>query len=259
MSLNGLRPASMHGLVMAGGAGSRMRASGAQEPKPLVAVGGVSVLERNIAALVRAGVRDVTVAASRGHEDIARFVDGAAARVRAVGGTLGLVQEDRPLGSLGVAGIVGKDEDHVVVVNADNVTALDLRRVVEHHVGGDAAMTIGVHREAFTMPFGRVVADVHGRVRAYDEKPTATFTVSSAVCVLAPAARDELRPPRFVMLADFVNGLLTSGAHVASFPHDAPWVDVNDLAARQRAEVMVAADPDRFPTLASLATTGALR
>ncbi|HKE16415.1 MAG TPA: NTP transferase domain-containing protein, partial [Kofleriaceae bacterium] len=51
------------GLILAGGAGERMRRSGGPDaPKPLAMVRGASLLERNLCALIGADVRAIWVA-----------------------------------------------------------------------------------------------------------------------------------------------------------------------------------------------------
>ena len=46
---------------MAGGAGERMRRSGEDVPKPMVAVLGIPLVEWNVTALLRAGITDVAL------------------------------------------------------------------------------------------------------------------------------------------------------------------------------------------------------
>ncbi len=56
---------SVAGLVVAGGAGERMSRSGSTVPKPLVKIRGVTLLERNVFTLLRAGITDIHVAVPR--------------------------------------------------------------------------------------------------------------------------------------------------------------------------------------------------
>jgi NDP-mannose synthase len=237
------------GLVVAGGSGERMRRSGGGRAKPLVPVNGVPLLEYALAALLAADIDRLAVATATAQPEVSRFVDEhCRPLVEACGGSLQLIEETTPLGSIGAAGIVGDWADEVVVVNADNLGALDLGAMSALHRREGAAMTIAVHEEPFTMPFGQVTTS-GARVLAYAEKPTTTFTVCSAYSVLGRAALARLRPTRFAMLPGLVGELLGEGAPVVAYHHDAPWVDVNDLTARARAEDLVGRRPDLFPTL----------
>jgi NDP-sugar pyrophosphorylase family protein len=42
------------------------------------------------------------------------------------------------------------------------------------------------------------------------------------------------------------NRLLAAGELVAAYPHQAPWIDVNDLAAVQRAEQLLSEHAEAF-------------
>ena len=237
------------GVVMAGGAGERMRRSGVQRPKPLLAVGGEPLLARCFGALLAAGVSDLMVTTPGTLTDIGEFaMRTCRPAVEARGGRLTVIVEDEPLGSLGGIGLLPPSVAQVLVVNADNLSGLDLRRVLDIHEASGAAMTVTIREELFTMPFGEVVVAGDG-VIGYTEKPTVSFTVCSAVSVLGPSALERLRPPRFVMLPHLVNELLAVGQPVAACRDDAPWVDVNDVAALDRAEELVEHHGASLPSL----------
>lgn len=253
--MSGRIDGTVSGLVVAGGEGRRMLESGITEPKPLVEVAGATLLERNLATLLAAGIADITVASAASTASVGRFVETRCRpAVARLGGRLRLVEEDPPLGSIGAVGLVD-DSEHVVVVNADNVTTLDLPSVIAHHVRAGADTTIAVHDHSFTMPFGHVTLD-GTQVVAYDEKPTVRFRVSSAVTVVGPAGMARLRPARFAMLPAFANELLADGGRLEAFVHDARWIDVNDHEAKLHADALVAADPEAFPTFTSLLAGG---
>ena len=64
--------------------------------------------------------------------------------------------------------------------------------------------------------------------------------------VLAPEARDAIERGENVGLPALANRLLERGCHVHAFVHDAPWIDVNDLASAARAEALYAEHRHRF-------------
>jgi dTDP-glucose pyrophosphorylase len=232
------------GLIVAGGSGERMRRSGAVPPKPLVPIRGVTLLERNVVALLRAGIADLHVAVSANGQ-VAEFARSRCSRIaESLGATLTLIEETHPLGSIGAAAYL-QDRTEVVVVNADNLSSLDLRAMVAAHQRSGAAMTIAVHDQAFPIPFGEIALD-GDQVIAYREKPSFTVRVCSAFSVLGSEALGHLRPGETVGLPAFANRLLERGAPVRAYQHDAPWIDVNDLAAVERADALVSGHADEF-------------
>ena len=233
------------GLIIAGGAGERMSRSGATVPKPLVAVRGLTLLEWNLFALLKAGIRDLHVAVSARADTVVRFARSHCDKVaKALGATWSVIAEDPPLGSIGAAAFL-EDRDAVLVVNADNLTSLDLRAIVAAHQMNGAALTLAVHDQAFPIPFGQVAME-GDRVVAYREKPALVVPICSAVSVLSEEALASLQPGEKIGLPAFTDRMLSRGADVRSFRHTAPWIDVNDLAAVERAEVLLAAHSKEF-------------
>jgi NDP-sugar pyrophosphorylase family protein len=221
---------------MAGGGGQRMRASGVMLPKPLVPVAGVPLIEWNLRALLLHGLEQVVVAVPGDESAIAGFVrERLVPQAAAAGASMRVLTEATPLGNIGCAGLL-RDTGDVLVVFADNITALDLRALLAHHLAGEAVMTLASHDEPFQLPYGRIELAGDDRVLAYFEKPELALTVSSGTAVLSPAATALLPVDRPTGMADLARELLRAGLPVRAFRHQAPWVDVNDAAAIARAE-----------------------
>jgi NDP-mannose synthase len=233
------------GLIVAGGKGQRMVQSGSTVPKPLVRVRGATLLERNIFALLRAGVTDVFLAVSAQAHMVRRFAESRGRTIgEALNARVSVIAEDEPLGSMGAVAFL-RDWHTVLVLNVDNLTSLDLRAMVTDHQRHDAALTLAVHDEAFSMPFGGVVVEA-GRVVAYQEKPTLKVPICSAISVLSSRAVAEVRPGERIGLPALANRLLHQGREVRAFYHQAAWIDINDLQAVERAEGLVAAHADEL-------------
>jgi NDP-mannose synthase len=232
-------------LIMAGGQGERMRAAGASTPKPLVPIRRVPLLERNLLTLLRWGFHDIVVAAPAHTPAIADFVRGRCKAVAAAQGAhLRLFEETTALGNIGAAAEVERCDGELLVVYADNLTSLDLTALVRHHRHADAALTSAVHLEPFRIPFGEVeVRD--GLIVAYHEKPERRVLIASGLFVLGPTAIAHIPRGRSTGVSWLANRLLAAGERVAAFAHDAPWIDVNDVAAIGRAEQLVA-DAEAF-------------
>jgi NDP-mannose synthase len=226
-------------LVMAGGRGTRMHAGGVPTPKPLVPIRGVPLIERNVLALLYAGFRDIVVAVPSHTPAVAEF---AGTRGRALadvfGARLELFEESQPLGNIGAAGEIELEGSELLVVYADNLTALPLGALVEHHRCTGAALTCAVHLESFRIPFGEV--EVAGDLLvAYREKPERRVRVSSGLYVLGSAATGSLTRGERTEISWLVNRLLAAGQRLVVYPHVAPWIDVNDTGAIARAETLV--------------------
>jgi NDP-sugar pyrophosphorylase family protein len=217
-----------------------MRAAGSSTPKPLVPIRGVPLLERNLLALLHSGFQDIVVAAPAHTPAIADFVRGRCRALAASQGAhLRLFEETTALGNIGAAAEVARPDGDLLVVYSDNLTTLDLNALVRHHSGADAALTLAVHHEPFKIPLGEVEVQ-GGLIVAYHEKPERRILVSSGLFVLSPTAIAHIPRGQCTGVSWLANRLLAAGERVAAFPHDAPWIDVNDVAAIGHAEQLVA-------------------
>lgn len=234
-------------LVMAGGRGGRMRASsGCTVPKPLVAVHGVPLLERNLVMLLGTGFRDIYVAVSQYAPDVVQFVETRGAELAAkANASVRCLIESRPLGNIGAAAELGDLARPILVVFADNLITLNLNDLLARHKLSRAALTVATHVEPFRIPYGEVrVAE--GRITAYLEKPELRIHVSSGTYVLGPDTLGLIPRGQRMDIAELVNRALDRGSLVVSFAHETCWIDVNDAASLRRAEELVASRPDVF-------------
>jgi len=223
------------------------RSTGEGTPKPLVRVCGVPLLERNLYMLLRAGVARIVVAVPGHSPDLCQFAQTRCVQIgKARGADVEVLVEESPLGTIGAAALVQAPPDaSLLVVNADNLTDLDLADLAGRHLDSSAALTVATHRHPFRIPFAEVSTQ-NGRVLAYREKPTFQVQVSSAVYLLGPAARAVMRPREPLDVPDLVARLLADGEAVESFQHEAAWIDVNDAKALEAAEVLLAGRRDNF-------------
>ena len=232
-------------LVMAGGGGQRMRLSGATHPKPLMPVRGVPLLERNLYALLAARIDDIVIAAPASPSKIGEFARGRGALLaKLAGAELRVIEEQSPLGTIGAAALAGEGARSLLVVNADNLTTLDLRAFVEEHEATGADMTMASHLHPMRLPYGELLLD-GTRVLEYREKPTHRFRVCSAIYALCPRAIALLDGTR-CDAPDLARRVIAAGGSVRAKDHDAPWIDVNDVEAVAAAERLVAEHEGAF-------------
>jgi dTDP-glucose pyrophosphorylase len=226
-------------VIMAGGRSTRMRPNAGSSHKALVRVMGVPMLERNLCALLSAEIHDIVVAINANEPEIAAYVrDRGQELARARRATLDCLQEITPLGTIGVARELRDRSDALLVVNVDNLTAIDLSELVGAHRRTSAALTIATHMAELQIPFGEVEI-MGGQITAYTEKPVKRIRISSGTYVLSAKACGLIREGRRTDLPDLFATLLQQGETIQPFEHNAAWIDVNDAAAADEAEKLI--------------------
>ena len=223
-------------LVMAGGRSQRMRAGGCGLHKALRTVGDVPLIEWSLTALRGCPLAHVFVSLSAGETDIAQWMVAHGPRLsREVRVNLSLVVEEEPLGTIGAIALLPCMFDHVLVVNVDNVTNLDLGMLLAAHTASNAAVTIACHEQSFRIPFGRLEVSGEHVVR-YCEKPEIAVPISSGTYVFARRAIDLVAVRARMDVPRLVELLIAGGDEVRVFRHSAVWLDVNDEVSLSAAE-----------------------
>lgn len=238
-----VRANEAHGVLQAGGRGARMLVAGREEPKPLLRVAGVPMVERLLHAMVQGGIRRVTVVAGwKGDlvEEHLRGLDGFPADLR-----LDCIQETSPRGNVGGIAAVDVSEPRVVLCFGDLVTDLDFAELLDVHERRACDVTLTSHHESIRLRLGELAVDGDD-VTGYREKPEKRFLICSGIAVLERRVLACIDPDRPSGLSDLVTAALARGHSVTHWTHGAFWMDVNtpeDLALANRALAAGSASP----------------
>lgn len=173
----------MKAAVMAGGLGRRLRPLTSDRPKPLVEVGGKTIIEWQIEWLRRHGISSVVILAGYLREVLIEHL-GSGSRY---GVKASYVVEDEPLGTGGAL----RNAEHVlsdsvfVALNGDVITNLDLGRLVRELVSSNAVAAIAL--VPLRSPYGIVKLRGDGYVESFEEKPVLReYLINAGVYAMKP-------------------------------------------------------------------------
>ncbi len=184
-------------VILAGGRGTRLAEVSGGLPKPLVPVGGVPVIERQIALLARYGVNEVFLTTRHLAERLEAYLgDGSRLGVQ-----LEHVRETEPLGTAGgVAALRDRLRESFLVVYGDVLVNMDLQRLLAFHAARGAVATLVVHPNDHPYDSDLVAFEEDGRVTGFHPTPRAADTpdlanqVSAAFYALSTLALDYIEP-----------------------------------------------------------------
>ncbi len=176
--------------LLAAGEGRRMRPLTSSVPKCLLPVRGTPLLGIWLELLGRHGVTDVLVNLHHLHEQVGDFLRSAEPAVRVTA-----AYEERLLGSAGT--VLGNrefvdGEAEFLVIYADNLTNVDLSRMVRFHRDREEPLTLGVVPTDRPWEKGIVVVDEDGRAIDFEEKPARPRSrlANAGIYVARPAVFD---------------------------------------------------------------------
>jgi dTDP-glucose pyrophosphorylase len=221
-------------VIMAGGEGVRLRPLTNTIPKPMVDIGGVPMLERQIERLARAGVRRVYISVNYlSHVIEQHFGDGS---------TFGLeiryLREQERLGTAGALSLLPeRPAAPILVMNGDILTTSDFGSLFEFHEINGAEITVAAVDYRVNIPYGVIKCD-GPLVTELSEKPSQRFLCNAGIYALSPSCLDLLVPATFTNITDLIDTCLQRRRTVAVFPVHEYWSDIGTPDDLERARAM---------------------
>jgi mannose-1-phosphate guanylyltransferase / phosphomannomutase len=227
----------MKAVVMAGGAGSRLRPLTISRPKPMVPIVNKPVMAHILDLLKRHGITDIIVTVQYMADDIQdNFGDG-----HNIGMNIQYSVEEVPLGTAGsVKNAQAMLDDTFLVISGDALTDFDLTEIIAQHKARKAMATLTLYRVPNPLEYGVIVLDASGRVQRFLEKPSwgeiISDTVNTGIYVLEPQVLDYFEPDTpFDFSKDLFPILLQRGDPLYGYIASGYWCDVGNFQEYMRA------------------------
>jgi mannose-1-phosphate guanylyltransferase len=214
-------------MIVAGGAGTRLRPLTLTTPKPLLPFCGAPFLIGVIRRLAAVGVDRVLLVVGADTAPFGILADDAAAH----GVSVEAVPEPEPLDTAGgVRAALDRVRGTFLVLNGDILTGVDLAAVTATHARAGAAATLVLTRVEDTSTYGVCVRD-GTRITDFVEKPPpgtlpGQDAINAGTYVLEPEAMARFEEGRLSFERTVFPGLVAAGAHIEGFVDDGVWADL---------------------------------
>jgi dTDP-glucose pyrophosphorylase len=220
-------------VVMAGGEGRRLRPLTENMPKPMLPVGGVPLLERQIRGMVSRGLKRIFISTNYlGHLIEEHFGNGDC-----VGAQIEYLKEDKKLGTAGALSLLPqRPSGALLVINGDVLTMSDYGRMLDFHLQNRSLMTVAAVEYNIEIPFG-VIETSGVYARELREKPSQRYLCNAGMYVLSPEALEAIPSNQFYNMTDLIEAAIESGQKVSVYPVHEFWTDIgspSDLANAQQ-------------------------
>jgi NDP-sugar pyrophosphorylase family protein len=218
-------------IIMCGGRGRRLEPLTSSIPKPLVEVGGESILKHKIEFYKTQGFRDYIFCV--GYKsglivDAVKNIRGINAEFSDAGESAGILER--------IEKVKEKIEGDAIVTYGDTFTDLDLNALLAGHCKSDSAVTIVT--APIVNPFGLVEIAPDSSVTSFKEKPVLNYYIGYHV--VSRKAFDFV--PQFVVnkpdgegLVMFFKMLIGMGC-LGSFEHSGTQITFNTMEEHKIAE-----------------------
>jgi NDP-sugar pyrophosphorylase family protein len=210
-------------VIMGGGEGVRLRPLTYVIPKPLLPLGPYTVIEHIIKNLVQNKIEEIYIMVLYQPEKFnicLKYQDKYGVKIK-------IVNEEDKMGTIG--GIVKIKNELLtgpfLVVNADLITKVDVKKMFSRHNKQKASLTLGIKEYSYVIPYGVVLLDAQGRYADVKEKPKEDCLVCAGINIFSPTVFNYVNGAR-VDLPEIIERLKADGQKVATYRISGPWIDI---------------------------------
>lgn len=227
----------MKAVVLAGGAGSRLRPLTIERPKPMVPVVNKPVMAHIFDLLKRYNITEVIVTVQYLANLIQDyFEDGASLGMR-----IHYCVEETPLGTAGsVKNAQDFLDDTFLVISGDALTNFDLAKLVEYHQAKETLATLALYTLPNPVDYGVITINAEGQITRFQEKPgrgsVMSDHVNTGIYVLEPEILDYFDVnTSFDFARDLFPLVHEQGHPLYGYIADGYWCDVGNIPEYMRA------------------------
>ena len=213
-------------VILAGGLGNRLRPFTEVIPKPLLPLGEKTIMEVQIAALQRCGVKQVFVATNYMSDLVAAYLgDG-----KRFGIDVQVSRETKPLGTCGPIGMLRTElTDPFLVINGDILTKLDFRAFHDFAVAQNSCLTVGTKIITTPFRFGNVTVDDNNFIVDVDEKPELKMEIVAGIYCLTPDVFRFIPEDTYFGMDSLIKMLLGDKQRVSRYLIKDYWLDIGQV------------------------------
>ena len=211
--------------ILAGGLGTRLRPLTNDFPKPLIEIGGRPILEHIIKDLSHQGFKNFLLSINfQGKLIKDYFGDGRKWNV-----SIQYIEEKKRLGTAGSLSLLQETNfEDLLVMNADLLTKLNFKNLLDHHKHIGADVTICSRPYLHQVPFG-VLSLEGSKVIEIKEKPLISQMISAGIYVLKKRCIEFLEYEKYCDMPDLLHKALSQNCLVTNFEITDDWVDIGRL------------------------------
>jgi dTDP-glucose pyrophosphorylase len=209
-------------VLMAGGEGTRLRPYTNKTPKPMIKVGGIPILERQLSQLKTYGFINIFISINYLASEITNyFGDGSK-----FGLNIKYLHEDQKLGTAGALSLIKSPiGDNFLLMNGDIITNIDFKEMAQYHNLKGSLITIAAINHHIKVPFGVLNAE-DGILREIVEKPIYTNLCNAGIYMINSKVLEKIPKKEYHDITSTIAEILDSKDRISVFPIYESWSDI---------------------------------
>lgn len=213
-------------VIMAGGAGTRLKPYTNVLPKPLIPIGDIPIVERIINRFAEYGCDNFYMTVNHKKNMIKAYFNEIEKNY-----TLNYIDEEKPLGTAGSLFFL-KDEikDTFFLSNCDILIEGNYSDMLRYHKEHKAKITLITSIKHYTIPYGVIQINGDSNVKKMEEKPEYDFLVNTGMYILEPEVINDIPEGRYFHITELINTYIDKGDKIGIYPiSEGSWLDMGQF------------------------------
>ncbi|WP_333601470.1 nucleotidyltransferase family protein [Flavobacterium sp.] len=213
-------------VIMAGGLGSRLGELTRDTPKPMLNVGGKSILQGIIEHFKSQGYCKFVLCLNFKAEIIEDYFQNG----DWLGVEIKYTKEQKRLGTAGALSLIDFPiENSFFVVNGDVLTTINYEEFMKFHKENNSMASMCIKKLHFEVPYACVEFDTNKDLNALREKPSFDYFINTGIYVLEPAVLEKIPKDGFFDMPQLFQQLLEEKFTTKVFEMEDYWLDLGKL------------------------------
>lgn len=213
-------------VIMAGGQGTRLRPLTNVFPKPLLPIGGQTIVEDIMDNFVEYGCHKFFLSVNYKAAFIKLYFESISGNDYQIE----YLEETKPLGTAGSLRLLKERiKSTFFVSNCDILIDEDYAEILNFHISNGNEITVVAAIKSISLPYGSLKTTESGILESLSEKPEYIFKVNTGMYILEAKLLEEIPMDQFYNITDLIQDMLNKQRKVGVFPiNQGSWTDIGN-------------------------------
>ena len=220
-------------VFMAGGKGLRLLPLTENTPKPLLKVRDKPIIEYNIDRLITLGITNFNFTIQYLGDKIINYLgDGSDKEV-----SFKYIKEDKPLGTIGAVRLISNyKHDHILIMNADLLTAIDFETFYDTFIKTNSDMAVATVPYYVNIPYAVLEVNANKKVISLKEKPKYTYYSNAGIYLIKKEIINLIPKGVCFDATQLIDLVIKKKKKLISYPILEYWLDIGRQEDYYRAQ-----------------------
>ncbi|MDB3954942.1 sugar phosphate nucleotidyltransferase [Alphaproteobacteria bacterium] len=209
-------------LILAGGKGSRLGNLTKITPKPLLDIGGESILKKILKKLEKEGFKYIYISIHYLSSKFEKFFEDFSSSM-----TINLIYEPYALGTAGSIGLLPTSiDDNILVMNGDILTNVNFENLISMHQKNNYDITIAAALNKIKVEFGIIEYSKNYKFEKINEKPVLEHFINAGLYCISKSVVNLVSKNQHMDMPKLIEISKSIGQKIGVFPMHEDWIDL---------------------------------